>query len=187
MLSASDHRRLGHDLDLFHLQEEAPGSVFWHPRGLAIVRALEAWLRDVAAADGYREVRTPQVIARPIWDASGHWQSFASGMMRLADEDREAALKPVNCPGHLQIARDLRPSHRDLPLRFAELGVVHRNEPSGVLHGLFRLRQFTQDDGHILCAEAHVHDELVRFRGPRFPARAAQPPAHEAVRERATA
>lgn len=162
-MSESDHRRLGRELDLFHFQEEAPGAVFWHPRGLELVRALEAHLRRIVLRDGYREVRTPQVLARSVWQASGHWDSFRAGMMPLArDDEREAALKPVSCPGHVQIALDAQPSHRDLPLRYAELGVVHRKEPSGVLHGLFRLRQFTQDDGHVLCAPAQVHDELVR-------------------------
>ncbi len=163
MLHEFDHRRLGQDLDLFHLQEEAPGAVFWHPRGLALVRALEAQLRRIVLCDGYREVRTPQVMARSIWESSGHWQSFAAGMMRLAEDEREAALKPVSCPGHVQIVMRACPSHHDLPIRLAELGVVHRHEPSGVLHGLFRLRQFTQDDGHVFCAPGQVHDELVRF------------------------
>jgi len=164
MLAIEDHRRLGAELDLFHLQEEAPGSVFWHPRGLVLVRAIEDHIRRIVAVDGYREVRTPQVVARSIWESSGHWGSFAAGMMRLErDDERELALKPVSCPGHLQIVLRASPSYRDLPLRLAELGLVHRNEPSGVLHGLFRLRQFTQDDGHVFCAEEHVHDELVRF------------------------
>lgn len=166
MLSHDDHRRLGQELDLFHLQDEAPGAVFWHPRGLAIVRALEGWLRQVAESDGYREVRTPQVMSRAIWSSSGHWQNFAAGMMKVPDEardERDLALKPVNCPGHVQIAMDARLSHRHLPLRLSELGVVHRREPSGVLHGLFRLRQFTQDDGHVFCAEEDVRSELLRF------------------------
>lgn len=163
MLSSNDHRRLGQELDLFHLQEEAPGSVFWHPRGLELFRAIEEHVRRVVSADGYREVKTPQLVARPIWESSGHWSSFAAGMVRLDLDEREAALKPVNCPCHLQIVLRACPSYRDLPIRLSELGLVHRNEPSGVLHGLFRLRQFTQDDGHVFCAEEQVHAELVRF------------------------
>lgn len=162
MLSAQDHRKHGQDLDLFHLQEDAPGSVFWHPRGLALVRALESHLRRVVVADGYEEVRSPQVMARPIWDASGHWEKFAGGMLRVAGA-RASALKPVNCPGHIQIAARRRPSHHDLPLRFAEMGLVHRNERKSQLLGLFRLRQFTQDDGHVFCSPEHVQREVVRF------------------------
>jgi threonyl-tRNA synthetase len=163
MLPEYDHRRLGQELDLFHLQEEAPGAVFWHPRGLELIRNLESWVRRIVAHDGYREVRTPQLMSRSIWQSSGHWESFAAGMIHVDHDERAGALKPVNCPGHVQIAMRAQLSHRDLPLRLAENGVVHRNEASGVLHGLFRLRQFTQDDGHIFCAEEHVHAELVRF------------------------
>lgn len=163
MLPEFDHRRLGQELDLFHLQEEAPGAVFWHPRGLDLVRNLEDWIRRIVAHDGYREVRTPQLMNRAIWESSGHWASFAGGMIHVEQDERDGALKPVNCPGHVQIAMRACPSYRDLPLRFAEHGVVHRNEASGVLHGLFRLRQFTQDDGHLFCAEEQIHEELVRF------------------------
>jgi threonyl-tRNA synthetase len=163
MLSENDHRRLGQELDLFHLQEEAPGAVFWHPRGLSLVRELEEHVRRAARADGYREVRSPQIYARSVWDASGHWDAFADGMVHVASEDGEAALKPVSCPAHLEIARRASPSWRDLPMRFAELGIVHRNERSGSLCGLFRLRQFQQDDGHVLCAEEDVEAEIARF------------------------
>jgi len=163
MLSNVDHRRLGQELDLFHLQEEAPGAVFWHPRGLDLVRALEAHVRRAVLADGYREVRTPQMLARSIWEASGHWGSFGANMLRVEGDERDSALKPVSCPAHLQIVLRASPSYRDLPIRIAEMGVVHRKEPSGVLHGLFRLRQFTQDDGHVLCPREDVRRELVRF------------------------
>ncbi len=163
MLDENDHRSIGQRQDLFHFQEEAPGMVFWHPRGLALYRALEQAVRRQLEGDGYQEVRTPQVMRRAIWEASGHWQSFSSGMFRLAGDDVPAALKPVSCPGHLELARRMAPSYRDLPLRFAEFGLVHRDEPSGVLHGLFRLRQFTQDDGHVLCEEGHVAGEVARF------------------------
>ena len=163
MLQPFDHRRLGHELDLFHLQEGAPGAVFWHPRGLDLVHNLERWVRHITRADHYREVRTPLFLDRSIWESSGHWQSFANGMIHVHDEERDGALKPVSCPAHVQIAMRARLSHHDLPLRLAEHGVVHRNEPSGVLHGLFRLRQFTQDDGHVFCAREQVAAELVAF------------------------
>lgn len=158
MSERDDHRRIGRELDLFHLQEEAPGAVFWHPRGLVVVRALEEHVRRVVRADGYEEVRTPQVMARKIWEESGHWEKFGDDMMRV---DR-AALKPVSCPGAIQIVR--RRDHGDgAPVRLSELGVVHRNERKSQLLGLFRLRQFTQDDGHVFCAERDVDDEIARF------------------------
>jgi threonyl-tRNA synthetase len=163
MLDEDDHRQLGQRLDLFHLQEEAPGMVFWHPRGFTLHRLLEDAVRRNMRRDGYQEVRTPQIMRRPIWDASGHWDNFSAGMFRLAEDDQQAAVKPVNCPGHLQIVARMAPSYRDLPLRLGELGLVHRNEPSGTLHGLFRLRQFTQDDGHVFCVEEQVEPEVVRF------------------------
>lgn len=161
MLDEHDHRRLGPRLDLFHLQDDAPGSVFWHPRGLALHRALEQHARAHVLACGYQEVRSPQLLLRPVWEASGHWEHFRQDMLAL--EDGEGALKPVSCPGHLALARHARPSWRDLPSRLAEFGLVHRNEPRGALHGLFRLRQFTQDDGHVFCREAQVADEVARF------------------------
>jgi threonyl-tRNA synthetase len=163
MLDDHDHRSLGQRQDLFHLQEDAPGMVFWHPRGHVVYRAIEDAVRRRIARDGYHEVRTPQLLRRPIWQASGHWAHFAHGMFLLADDALPAALKPVSCPGLLQIAARMAPSYRDLPLRLAEFGVVHRNEPGGTLHGLFRLRQFTQDDGHILCEPGDVVSEVVRF------------------------
>ncbi len=160
-----DHRHVGQRLDLFHLQEDAPGMVFWHPHGFTRYRVLEEAVRRQMAREGYREVRTPQVLRQPIWEASGHWQHFRAGMFVLAgdEEERAAALKPVSCPGHLQIVARRAPSYRELPIRLGELGLVHRDEPSGVLMGLFRLRQFTQDDGHILCEEGQVDAEVERF------------------------
>ncbi|MCK6549480.1 threonine--tRNA ligase [Myxococcota bacterium] len=164
MLDSNDHRQLGQRLDLFHFQEEAPGMVFWHPRGLALFRALEEAVRRRVRRDGFLEVRTPQLLRQSIWEKSGHWQSFRENMFVLDDEDhRCSAMKPVSCPGHIQIAERMALSHRDLPLRLAELGLCHRNEPSGSLFGLFRLRQFTQDDGHIFCAEDQVASEIARF------------------------
>jgi threonyl-tRNA synthetase len=163
MLDEHDHRNIGRRLDLFHLQEEAPGMVFWHPRGYQVFRLVEEAVRRQMAAQGFREVRTPQILRQSIWETSGHWQHFAADMFVFADEDRAAAAKPVSCPGHLQIVERLSPSYRDLPLRLGELGLVHRNEASGTLHGLFRLRQFTQDDGHIFCEEEQIEDEVARF------------------------
>jgi threonyl-tRNA synthetase len=163
MLESSDHRVLGQQLDLFHLQEEAPGMVFWHPRGYALYRALEAVVRTWTARDGFEEVRTPELLRSAIWDRSGHWENFREHMFAFSDDGKSAAMKPVNCPGHAQIVKKRSLSHRDLPLRLAEFGIVHRDEPSGVLHGLLRLRQFTQDDGHVFLAESDVEQEVVQF------------------------
>jgi threonyl-tRNA synthetase len=163
MLESSDHRVLGQQLDLFHLQEEAPGMVFWHPRGYALYRALEAVVRTWTARDGFEEVRTPELLRSAIWDRSGHWENFRVHMFAFSDDGKSAAMKPVNCPGHAQIVKKRSLSHRDLPLRLAEFGIVHRDEPSGVLHGLLRLRQFTQDDGHVFLAESDVEQEVVQF------------------------
>lgn len=161
MLAADDHREIGRRLDLFHFQEEAAGMVFWHPRGYRTLRALEALIRRHAEADGFAEVRTPQLLRQPLWETSGHWQHFKQNMFVL--EDDALAVKPVSCPGHLEILRRRAPSYKDLPLRYSELGLVHRNEPSGTLHGLFRLRQFTQDDGHVFCDEQQLEAEVARF------------------------
>jgi threonyl-tRNA synthetase len=161
MLAANDHREIGRRLDLFHFQEEAAGMVFWHPRGYRTLSALEGLIRRHAAADGFAEVRTPQLLRQPIWEASGHWQHFKQNMFLMADD--ALAVKPVSCPGHLEILRRRAPSYRDLPVRFCELGLVHRNEPSGTLHGLFRLRQFTQDDGHVFCDLEQIEPEVARF------------------------
>jgi threonyl-tRNA synthetase len=159
----SDHRELAQQLDLLHFQDEAPGMVFWHPRGYALYRALEEAARQHVRAQGYRELRTPQLLRRPAWEASGHWSHFYEGMFRVQDQACEAAVKPVSCPGHIYVAKRRSLSYRDLPLRLAEFGIVHRDEPGGTLHGLLRLRQFTQDDGHVFCMPEQVDDEVLRF------------------------
>ncbi|ATB27948.1 threonine--tRNA ligase [Melittangium boletus] len=164
MLDVHDHRSLGQRLDLFHLQEEAPGMVFWHPRGYLLYQLIEERVRRRMRREGYLEVRTPQLLSQPIWEKSGHWDNFRQNMFELSEEGaRHHALKPVNCPGHIQLVQRMGPSYRDLPLRLGEFGLVHRSEPSGSLHGLFRLRQFTQDDGHIFCAEEQLSEEILRF------------------------
>ena len=163
MLDANDHRSLGQRLDLFHFQEEAPGMAFWHPRGFLLYRLLEHAVRAQFTEQGYLEVRTPQLLRRPVWEASGHWQHFQGGMFTAMDGSDEAALKPVSCPGHVYLMRRESPSYRDLPIRVAEFGIVHRDEPSGTLHGLLRLRQFTQDDGHIFCEPEQAEDEVEAF------------------------
>jgi threonyl-tRNA synthetase len=158
-----DHRRLGRELDLFHFQDEAPGLVFWHPRGWAIWQAVEQYMRQVYRDCGYQEVKAPQILDRSLWERSGHWEKYREHMFTTESENRSYALKPMNCPGHVQIYRsDLR-SYRDLPLRYGEFGQCHRNEASGALHGLMRVRGFTQDDGHIFCSEAQILDECVAF------------------------
>jgi threonyl-tRNA synthetase len=159
-----DHRRLGRELGLFHLQEEAVGSVFWHAKGWVLWRCLENYIRNRIGDAGYVEVRTPQLIDRSLWEASGHWDKFRDAMFTaLADEDKVLALKPMNCPGHVQIFRQGVKSYRDLPLRLAEFGACHRNEPSGALHGIMRVRAFTQDDAHIFCTEDQITSESVAF------------------------
>jgi threonyl-tRNA synthetase len=159
-----DHRKLGRELSLFHLQEEAAGSVFWHPKGWMVYREVEAYMRRRLDASDYQEVKTPQLIDRKLWEESGHWEKFRDNMFTAADEgDRVLALKPMNCPGHVQIFRQGLKSYRDLPLRLAEFGSCHRSEPSGALHGLMRVRQFTQDDAHIFCAEDQINVETVAF------------------------
>lgn len=161
MLDEYDHRAIGQRQDLFHLQEEAPGMVFWHPRGLRLFQLLEDHVRRHVQRQGYREVRTPQVLSRALWERSGHWESFRADLLLV--EGAHAALKPVSCPAHIELVRRALPSFRELPLRLCEFGLVHRNEASGALHGLFRLRQFSQDDGHIFCREEQVADEVARF------------------------
>lgn len=158
-----DHRVLGHELDLFHFQDDAPGMVFWHPRGLVLHGLLREAARRRCRAEGYREVATPQVLRDSIWTKSGHWSHFREQMFAFDDGHAPVALKPVSCPGHLEIARRRSLSYRDLPLRLAEFGIVHRNEPGGSLHGLFRLRQFTQDDGHVFCLPEQVDAEIATF------------------------
>jgi threonyl-tRNA synthetase len=160
-----DHRRIGREMDLFHIQEEAPGSIFWHPNGWRLYRTAEAYMRRRLDAAGYQEVRTPQLVDRSLWEASGHWEKFREHMFvaRVEDEDRVLALKPMNCPCHVQIFRQGVRSYRELPLRMAEFGSCHRYEPSGALHGLMRVRAFTQDDAHIFCTEAQIAPETARF------------------------
>ncbi|WP_051329590.1 threonine--tRNA ligase [Geminicoccus roseus] len=158
-----DHRRLGREMDLFHVQEEAVGSVFWHPLGWQLWRTVENYMRRRLEAADYREVRTPQLIDRVLWEASGHWDKFGQNMFTIENEDRILALKPMNCPGHVQIFRQQQHSYRDLPLRMAEFGACHRNEPSGALHGIMRVRAFTQDDAHIFCEPTQINAETQTF------------------------
>ena len=158
-----DHRKLGRQLDLFHLQDEAPGMVFWHPKGWSIWQQVEQYMRRIYRDNGYLEVRCPQILDRSLWEKSGHWQNFKENMFTTESEKRDFAVKPMNCPGHVLIFNsDLR-SYRDLPLRYGEFGSCHRNEPSGALHGLMRVRAFTQDDGHIFCTEAQIQPEVTAF------------------------
>lgn len=158
-----DHRRLGKHLDLFHMQDEAPGMVFWHPKGWAMWQVIEQYMRRVYVDNGYQEVRCPQIIDRVLWEKSGHWEHFKAGMFTTESEKHEYAIKPMNCPGHIQVFNaDLR-SYRELPLRYGEFGSCHRNEPSGGLHGLMRVRGFVQDDGHIFCTESQIESEVTAF------------------------
>jgi threonyl-tRNA synthetase len=158
-----DHRRLGRELGLFHTQEEAVGSVFWHPKGWTLWRTIEQYMRERLAREGYVEVRTPQLVDRSLWERSGHWENYAPNMFIAESEERILAVKPMNCPCHVMIYRQGIKSYRDLPLRMAEFGACHRNEPSGALHGLMRVRAFTQDDAHIFCAESQINSETVAF------------------------
>jgi threonyl-tRNA synthetase len=158
-----DHRKLGKELDLFHFQEEAPGLAFWHPKGWAIWQVVEQYMRQIYLQCGYQEVRAPQVLDRSLWEKTGHWDNYRDNMFTTESENRYYALKPMNCPGHVQIyLSDLR-SYRDLPLRYGEFGQCHRNEPSGALHGLMRVRGFVQDDGHIFCTEDQIQAECIAF------------------------
>ena len=162
-----DHRRLGRELDLFHQQEEAVGSVFWHPRGWTLYRTIESYLRNRLDKAGYLEIKTPQLIDRSLWEKSGHWEKFRQAMFTVRDEDegreRVLAVKPMSCPGHVQVFRQHLHSYRELPLRLAEFGSCHRNEPSGALHGIMRVRAFTQDDAHIFCTEQQITPETIAF------------------------
>lgn len=158
-----DHRRLGREMDLFHFQEEAAGSAFWHPRGWTLWREIESYMRRRLAAAGYVEVKTPQLIDRSLWERSGHWEKFREHMFTLEFEDRALAIKPMNCPGHVQIFNTRLRSYRELPLRIAEFGSCHRKEPSGALHGLMRVRAFTQDDAHIFCTPDQITAETAAF------------------------
>ena len=158
-----DHRKLAKQLDLFHVQEEAPGMVFWHPNGWVLYQQVEQFVREKMLVHGYKEVRTPQIVERSLWEQSGHWDKFGDLIFSTGSESREYAVKPMNCPCHVQIFNQGLKSYRDLPLRMAEFGSCHRNEPSGTLHGLMRLRQFTQDDAHIFCTEEQIQDEVSAF------------------------
>jgi threonyl-tRNA synthetase len=159
-----DHRRLGKALDLFHLQEEAPGCVFWHPNGWTIYVALQQYMRERQRLEGYQEVNTPMLVDRALWEASGHWEKFREAMFGTEEaEDKHLLVKPMNCPCHVQIFKQGLKSYRDLPLRLAEFGACHRNEPSGSLHGIMRVRGFTQDDAHIFCTMEQIKDETIAF------------------------
>ncbi len=158
-----DHRKLGRQLDLFHLQEEAPGLVFWHPHGWTVWQEIEQYMRQVYRDNGYQEVRCPQILDRSLWEKSGHWEHYKDNMFTTESETRDYAIKPMNCPGHVQIFNTDVRSYRDLPLRYGEFGSCHRNEPSGALHGVMRVRGFTQDDGHIFCTEDQIQPEVTAF------------------------
>ncbi|MEF3064526.1 threonine--tRNA ligase [Pandoraea apista] len=158
-----DHRKLGRALDFFHMQEEAPGLVFWHPKGWTLWQQVEQYMRRVYRNNGYQEVKGPQILDRSLWEKSGHWENYKDNMFTTESENRAYALKPMNCPGHVLIFNSALHSYRDLPLRYGEFGQCHRNEPSGGLHGLMRVRGFTQDDGHIFCTEDQILDECVNY------------------------
>ena len=158
-----DHRKLGKQLDLFHMQDVAPGMVFWHPKGWSIWQEVEHYMRKMFLDYGYQEVKTPTVMDKTLWEKSGHWQNYRDNMFTTSSENRDYAVKPMNCPGHIQIFNNTLHSYRDLPLRLAEFGSCHRNEPSGSLHGLMRVRGFTQDDAHIFCTEEQIKDEVAKF------------------------
>jgi threonyl-tRNA synthetase len=158
-----DHRRIGRQLDLFHTQEEAPGMVFWHPRGWAIYQVLEQYIRRVIGTRGYQEIRTPQMVDRSLWEKSGHWDKFKEDMFTVASDNRDYAIKPMNCPCHVQIYNQGLKSYRDLPIRLSEFGSCHRDEASGTLHGIMRVRNFVQDDAHIFCTEDQIQSEVSDF------------------------
>lgn len=158
-----DHRKIGKALNLFHMQEEAPGMVFWHPNGWTIWQVLEQYMRKVQKDNGYLEIKTPQVVDRSLWEKSGHWENYGDMMFTTSSEKRDYAVKPMNCPCHVQVFNQGLKSYRDLPLRLAEFGSCHRNEPSGSLHGIMRVRGFTQDDAHIFCTNAQIRSEALNF------------------------
>ncbi len=158
-----DHRKLGKRLSLFHTQDEAPGMVFWHPKGWAIYQVLENYIRGILIENGYKEIRTPQAVDRTLWEKSGHWEKFKEDMFTTTSENREYAIKPMNCPCHVQVFNQGLKSYRELPIRLAEFGSCHRNEPSGSLHGLMRVRNFVQDDAHIFCSEEQIQKEVSDF------------------------
>ena len=158
-----DHRKLGKQLDFFHFQDEAPGLVFWHPKGWTIWQQVEQYMRNKYQVNGYQEVKAPQILDSSLWGKTGHWDNYRENMFVTESENRSYALKPMNCPGHVQIFNSNMRSYRDLPLRYGEFGQCHRNEPSGALHGIMRVRGFTQDDGHIFCTEEQIEPEVVAF------------------------
>jgi threonyl-tRNA synthetase len=158
-----DHRRLGRELDLFHMEETAPGLVFWHPKGWTVWQQVEQYMRAVYRDNGYQEVKGPQILDKALWEKTGHWDNYRDHMFVTESEKREYALKPMNCPGHVLIFKSHMRSYRDLPLRYGEFGQCHRNEPSGALHGIMRVRGFTQDDGHIFCTEDQILDECIAY------------------------
>ena len=158
-----DHRKIGKKLDLYHMQEEAPGSIFWHQKGWSIYKAIEDFMRNKQIERGYQEIKTPQVVDFSLWEKSGHADKFGDDMFTVTTEDRNYAIKPMNCPCHVQVFNQGLKSYRDLPLRLAEFGSCHRNEPSGSLHGIMRVRSFTQDDGHIFCTEDQIQSEVAEF------------------------
>ena len=158
-----DHRKLGKQLDFFHMQEEAPGMVFWHPNGWTIYQVLEQYMRKVQNDAGYQEIKTPQVVDRVLWEKSGHWDKYQENIFATESEKRTYAVKPMNCPGHCLMFKGSIRSHRDLPMRFADFGVLHRNELSGALTGLTRVRRFQQDDAHIFCTEEQIQPEVSEF------------------------
>jgi threonyl-tRNA synthetase len=158
-----DHRKLGRELDLFHIDEVAPGVVFWHPKGWALWQAIERYMRDVYRDTGYQEVKGPQILDKSLWEKTGHWQNYRENMFTTESEKHEYALKPMNCPGHVLIFKSHLRSYKELPIRYGEFGQCHRNEPSGALHGIMRIRGFTQDDGHVFCTEEQILDECVAY------------------------
>jgi len=158
-----DHRKLGKALDLFHFQDEAPGLIFWHPKGWTIWQQVEQYMRSIYQENGYQEVKAPQILDRSLWEKTGHWENYRENMFVTESESRNYALKPMNCPGHVQIFNSNMRSYRDLPMRYGEFGQCHRNEPSGALHGIMRVRGFTQDDGHIFCTEEQIESEVTAF------------------------
>lgn len=158
-----DHRKLGKQLNLFHTQDEAPGMVFWHPKGWVLWQQIEQYIRNVLNQNDYQEIRTPQILDKNLWVRSGHWDNFRENMFTTQSDERYFAIKPMNCPGHIQVFNQGLRSYRELPIRFAEFGSCHRNEASGALHGIMRVRAFTQDDAHIFCTEEQIQDEVVRF------------------------
>ena len=158
-----DHRKIGKALDLFHMQEQAPGMVFWHANGWTIYQVLEQYMRKVQYDNGYEEIKTPQIVDRSLWERSGHWGNYATNMFTTSSENRDYAVKPMNCPCHVQVFNQGLKSYREIPLRMAEFGSCHRNEPSGSLHGLMRVRGFTQDDAHIFCTQAQIQEEVAEF------------------------